>query len=228
MHTRKGARSDLSPTAGASSLPVGRESQRTSGPKREAIHLRLLLRAFGVASPGELCGDVSPAPLSASMESRQFAHPNGTVIMTDAPVVEVSGPVVTEAAEPEPEAAGMDVDIKNRTVWVGGIPSNIVGSAEAAILNINANKNVKSLMTTFGPVVSSTVRVKPGVNKSWALVTFENQCDTTAAPSLAPPQPPAALATVFSHVVVRSAPAGQAPTTRSRRALRSWTRTAKS
>jgi hypothetical protein len=46
-------------------------------------------------------------------------------------------------------------------------------------------------------VVSSTVRVKPGVNKSWALVTFENQCDTTAAPSLAPPQPPAALATVF-------------------------------
>jgi hypothetical protein len=131
------------------------------------------------------------------MESRQFAHPNGTVIMTDAPVVEVSGPVVTEAAEPEPEAAGMDVDIKNRTVWVGGIPSNIVGSAEAAILNINANKNVKSLMTTFGPVVSSTVRVKPGVNKSWALVTFENQCDTTAAPSLAPPQPPAALATVF-------------------------------
>lgn len=115
-------------------------------------------------------------------------HPNGTVIMSDAPVVEVTGPAVMGGAEPEPE--GMDGEIKDRTVWVGGIPGNIVGSAESAFLNINANKNVKSLMTTFGPVTNSTVRVKPGVNKSWALVTFEDRSAQRPRPPFASPRMP--------------------------------------
>ena len=110
---------------------------------------------------------------------QELSHPNGTVIMTDAPLVEnagdvtVAAPALAEAEAPEPEPAGMDDDLKRRTVWVGGIPSNIVQGSPNAVLNINANKHVKSLMSTFGPVASSTVRVKPGVCKSWALVTFE-------------------------------------------------------
>ena len=76
----------------------------------------------------------------------------------------------------------MDDGLTSRTVWVGGIPSNIVQGSSDAVLDINANKHVKSLMSTFGPVVSSTVRVKPGVNKSWALVTFESQCASPVRP----------------------------------------------
>ena len=108
-------------------------------------------------------------------------HVEGTTIMTDAPAVvhmddeSVRPPPM--GAEPEPEAAGMGDDLQNRTVWVGGIPSNIVQGSSNAVLNINANKHVASLMSMFGPVVSSTVRVKPGVCKSWALVTFENKYD---------------------------------------------------
>jgi hypothetical protein len=51
--------------------------------------------------------------------------------------------------------------------WVGG-----------QVLNINANKNISSLFSKFGTVKHSTVRVKPGENKSWS------------APL--PPPPPAA------------------------------------
>ena len=41
--------------------------------------------------------------------------------------------------------------------------------------NINANKNISSLFNDFGTVVQSTARVKPGTNKSWALVTFADK-----------------------------------------------------
>ena len=111
------------------------------------------------------------------MDPEHIEHRDATVTMTDAPAVEhmddgsVGPPPM--GAEPEPQAAGMDDDLQNRTVWVGGIPSNIVQGSSNAVLNINANKHVASLMSMFGPVVSSTVRVKPGVCKSWALVTFE-------------------------------------------------------
>ena len=155
-------------------------------------------------------------------------HPNGTVIMTDAPLVEVAGPVVVtgaaDGAEPEPEGE-MDGDLKDRTVWVGGIPGNIVGNAESAILNINANKNVKSLMTTFGPVTHSTVRGKPGVNKSWALVTFEDRWVQRRHPPFRRPAPRALLlADAFAVGIT----AGRVRTRRSRTGSRSWMRSAKS
>ena len=62
------------------------------------------------------------------------------------------------------------------TVWVGGIPLNLVGgeSSITSVLNINANKSISSLFSQFGAVKHSTVRVKPGENKSWALITFED------------------------------------------------------
>jgi hypothetical protein len=58
------------------------------------------------------------------MEPQQFQHPNGTVIMTDAPAVENAGEVSVGApaggSEPEPEM-GTDIerdhDLENRTVW---------------------------------------------------------------------------------------------------------------
>ena len=54
------------------------------------------------------------------------------------------------------------------------IPANLAGSTET-VLNINANKNIASLFMDFGEVVHSTVRVKTGLNKSWALVTFADR-----------------------------------------------------
>ena len=74
--------------------------------------------------------------------------------------------------EPEPQS---DVTPTER-LWVGGIPSNLVGgdSASSSVLNINANRNITSLFSQFGKVKHSTVRVKAGDNKSWALITFED------------------------------------------------------
>ena len=115
-------------------------------------------------------------------------HPNGTTVHTDAPAVEVVGEVVrtpstddgagAAGAQPEPapplDPRFGDADSMARTVWVGGIPANLVGSTET-VLNINANKNIASLFMDFGEVVHSTVRVKTGLNKSWALVTFADR-----------------------------------------------------
>ena len=77
-----------------------------------------------------------------------------------------------ETGEPEPQE---DVTPTER-LWVGGIPSNLVGGDQAlsSVLNINANRNITSLFSQFGKVKHSTVRVKAGENKSWALITFED------------------------------------------------------
>jgi hypothetical protein len=101
-----------------------------------------------------------------------------------------------------PPAAQVEEELKRRTVWAGGIPNNMVGGqvrmaslvqctasmtslhirlhldlggqgASDGILNINANRNITSLFSEFGEISNSTVRVKPGANKSWALVTFK-------------------------------------------------------
>jgi RNA recognition motif-containing protein len=77
-----------------------------------------------------------------------------------------------ETGEPEPQE---DVTPTER-LWVGGIPSNLVGGDQAlsSVLNINANRNITSLFSQFGKVKHSTVRVKAGENKSGALITFED------------------------------------------------------
>ena len=61
-------------------------------------------------------------------------------------------------------------------------PSNLVGgdSALSSVLNINANRNITSLFSQFGKVKHSTVRVKAGENKSWALITFEDVASAKA------------------------------------------------
>lgn len=74
------------------------------------------------------------------------------------------------ASEPAAEAVNV-----TDTVWAGGIPLNLVGgeSALKSVLNLDANTSVASLFEQFGDVRHSTVRVKPGNNKSWALITFK-------------------------------------------------------
>lgn len=78
--------------------------------------------------------------------------------------------IVTGEPEPQPDVTPTE------RLWVGGIPSNLVGgdSALSSVLNINANRNITSLFSQFGKVKHSTVRVKAGDNKSWALITFED------------------------------------------------------
>ena len=77
-----------------------------------------------------------------------------------------------QVGEPEPRPDVTPTD----QLWVGSIPLNLVGGEAtlASVLNINANKSVTSLFSQFGKVKHSTVRVKAGVNKSWALITYED------------------------------------------------------
>jgi RNA recognition motif-containing protein len=80
----------------------------------------------------------------------------------------------------EPEPSGEE-ETPTDTLWVGRIPVNLVGGDMASILNINANKNISSLFSQFGKVKHSTVRIKNGENKSWALITFEDVESATRA-----------------------------------------------
>ena len=77
-----------------------------------------------------------------------------------------------QTGEPEPQGD----ETPTERLWVGSIPSNLVGgdAALSSVLNINANRNITSLFSQFGKVKHSTVRVKSGENKSWALITFED------------------------------------------------------
>jgi hypothetical protein len=54
------------------------------------------------------------------------------------------------------------------TAWIGGIPD---GFCKGDINEVN--KTFAENCKQFGEVISATVRVKPGVNKSWALCTFK-------------------------------------------------------
>ena len=54
------------------------------------------------------------------------------------------------------------------TAWIGGIPD---GFCRGDIDEVN--KTFAKSCKQFGEVISATVRVKPGVNKSWALCTFK-------------------------------------------------------
>lgn len=72
------------------------------------------------------------------------------------------------------KSTDMSDGIKSRTIWAGGIPNKMVGDPAAeTVLFIDANRNITSLFSEFGEIDNSTVRVKPGTNKSWALVTFQ-------------------------------------------------------
>ena len=72
------------------------------------------------------------------------------------------------------KSTDMSDGIKSRTIWAGGIPNKMVGDPAAeTVLFIDAIRNITSLFSEFGEIDNSTVRVKSGTNKSWALVTFQ-------------------------------------------------------
>ena len=54
------------------------------------------------------------------------------------------------------------------TAWIGGIPD---GFCQGDIDEVN--KALAESCKQFGEVISATVRLKPGINKSWALCTFK-------------------------------------------------------
>ena len=65
------------------------------------------------------------------------------------------------------------------TAWIGGIPH---GFCQGDIGEVN--KAFAESCKQFGEVVSATVRVKPGVNKSWALCTFKEPASARKCASM--------------------------------------------
>jgi RNA recognition motif-containing protein len=64
-----------------------------------------------------------------------------------------------------------------KTVWVGNIPSKLADEADAG-------DRIGMLFAGCGPVVSTTVRNKNGINRSWGLVSFATTAAAQAALAL--------------------------------------------
>ena len=106
-----------------------------------------------------------------------------TVTHPAATAEEGTPPEGASAAEPKPESVAAAPD-STKTVWVGGIPESLLtvdmtGSADTV------DEPIASIFKQFGAVVSLTTRQKPGINKSWAFVTFADS--SSADLSLATP-----------------------------------------
>lgn len=59
------------------------------------------------------------------------------------------------------------------TIWVGGLPESLLATG--------ADAAVQELCSRFGNIVTCTVRIKPGENKSWALVTYADPASAELA-----------------------------------------------
>jgi hypothetical protein len=55
------------------------------------------------------------------------------------------------------------------TLWVGGIPEEMVSGTDS-----EAEAAIREICERFGTILATTVRRKPGLNKSWALLTFSD------------------------------------------------------
>jgi hypothetical protein len=78
------------------------------------------------------------------------------------------------AGEPEPApapAAAAGAPDTTKTVWVGCIPEALL-SIDMTASSETGDAPIASVFGQFGAVVSLTTRQKPGLNKSWAFVTF--------------------------------------------------------
>lgn len=62
------------------------------------------------------------------------------------------------------EMRDMQVDATTVTAWIGGIPLALARNED----------DLRALLSSFGELQKISVRVKPGVNKSWCLATFHN------------------------------------------------------
>jgi hypothetical protein len=69
--------------------------------------------------------------------------------------------VAEKVVDTDADAHGSSVEAE-LTVWVGGLPESCAGNASA----------LTTVLTTFGKVLSVTIRRKPGHRASWALASF--------------------------------------------------------
>jgi hypothetical protein len=63
-------------------------------------------------------------------------------------------------------------DTEGDTVWVGAIPRHCV-IGEVGAFDGTLSPELAEQVAGYGELLSSTVRVKDGVDKSWALITFQ-------------------------------------------------------
>lgn len=54
-------------------------------------------------------------------------------------------------------------------LWVGEIPDHLVANGR------DASDHLRALFSSFGEIVSITVRTKPGTRKSWAMLSFTTE-----------------------------------------------------
>lgn len=92
-------------------------------------------------------------------------------------------PTATERFPParpiKPDAA----DDSNRCVWVGGIPEDVITGRHADTISeaeqqwaaAASDSKLAHCFRRCGNVIAVTLRRKPGVCKSWALITFETK-----------------------------------------------------
>ena len=66
------------------------------------------------------------------------------------------------------------------SIWVGGIPESLVAVDMTASTDLESSPLAK-LFCSFGTIVSLTTRQKPGLNKSWAFITYEKPAFASAA-----------------------------------------------
>ncbi len=99
-------------------------------------------------------------------------------------VTETAGGATAEEGVPpespqSPTAAAAGVD-SVKTVWVGGIPESLL-TFDMTASSDTGDEPIASLFKQFGAVVSLTTRQKPGINKSWAFVTFADSSSADLA-----------------------------------------------
>lgn len=83
----------------------------------------------------------------------------------------------TVEVQPTPGPGAPD---STKTVWVGGIPESLL-TINMTESSDTVDEPIASIFKKFGTVVSLTTRQKPGINKSWAFVTFADSSSADLA-----------------------------------------------
>ena len=84
------------------------------------------------------------------------------------------------------EPMALDNDV-GTSIWIGGIPHHMVEGGVHA-----ASQRLLEVLQSFGSTLASTVRIKPGESKSWAIMSFtdsEGAARALAAEIMSTPDP---------------------------------------
>jgi hypothetical protein len=133
-------------------------------------HVVAFLAQSGYSSPAARTAAPTTQPVVAAIDVRSSSS-SASAAAAAAPslspppeglvVAGVAGGVTT------PLRRQQSVDDERRTVWVGGIPAQLVAEPSCAVL--------RRMFGAFGQIAAVTPRQKPGENKSWAFVTFAKE-----------------------------------------------------